>query len=398
MLVNRNRVKEVMKRNGVDVLVASMPENVTYLTDFWSLSHWLLKGTQTYAVIPADEKIAPYIVASMSDLDMAADQEDCWIRDFVSFGKFFIEIPPEPVPTPTEKRLRDLLSRPPKKADALSALVESLDERNLVKGRMALDELNIPFPLAESIREKLSGLEIVPGYSMLREIRAVKTPEEVARLERAVDITEKAFFRALSFIREGASEAEIAHVYNTAVAEQDALPVLTCIGAGPRSALPNVAPSAGYRVKRGDLIRFDVGCLYRNYYADTARIAVLGRPSSKQQDYYQAVVEGEELAIARIRPGVRAPEIFETAVQGVRRAGIPHYQRSHVGHGIGIECYDPPFLNPSSPHVLEEGMVLNVETPYYELGFGGVQIEDTLMVTTNGCRPLTKSGKELFVV
>ena len=75
MLVHKNRVKEIMKRNGVDVLVASMPENVTYLTDFWSLSHWLLKGTQTYAVIPADEKIAPYIVTSLSDLDMAAISE-----------------------------------------------------------------------------------------------------------------------------------------------------------------------------------------------------------------------------------------------------------------------------------------------------------------------------------
>jgi Xaa-Pro aminopeptidase len=398
MLVHKTRVKEIMKRNGVDVLVASMPENVTYLTDFWSLSHWLLKGTQTYAVIPADEKIAPYIVTSMSDLDMAADQEDCWIRDFVSFGKFFIETPSGTAPTPTETRLRDLLSRAPGKADALSALAESLNERNLARGRLALDELNIPFPLADSIKARLPGLEIIPGYPLLREIRSVKTPEEVARLERAADITEKAFFRALSFIREGASEAEIAHVYNTAVAEQGALPILTCIGAGPRSGLPNVAPSAASRVKRGDLIRFDVGCLYRNYYADTARIAVLGPPNSKQKDYYHAMVAGEELAIARVRPGVRAPEIFETAVQGVRRAGIPHYRRSHVGHGIGIECYDPPFLNPSSAHVLEEGMVLNVETPYYELGFGGVQIEDTLVVTPNGSRALTQAGKELFVV
>jgi Xaa-Pro aminopeptidase len=100
MLVNKRRVKEVMKKNGVDVLVASMPENVTYLTDFWSLSHWLLKGTQTYAVIPADEKIAPYIITSLSDLDLAADQEDCWIQDFVSFGKFFIESPQDLVPSP----------------------------------------------------------------------------------------------------------------------------------------------------------------------------------------------------------------------------------------------------------------------------------------------------------
>jgi len=397
MLVNKSRVKEVMKKNGVEVLVASMPENVTYLTDFWSLSHWLLKGTQTYAVFPADEKIPPYIITSMSDLDLAADQEDCWIREFVFFGKFYIESPPNLLPSPMEDRLKGLLANAAKKDDALSALSESLRERGIAKGRMALDELNIPFPLAGAIKEKLPHLEVIRGYSLLREIRSVKTPEEIARLERAVDITEKGFFRALSFIREGATEAEIAQAYNNAVAEQGALPVLACIGAGPRSALPNVTPS-GYRVKKGDLIRFDIGCLYRNYYSDTARIAVLGQPNSKQRDYYQAVKAGEDLAIARVRPGARASELFETAVQEVRRAGIPHYQRSHVGHGIGIECYDPPFLNPTSPHILEEGMVLNVETPYYELGFGGVQIEDTLVVTKDGSRTLTKAGKDLFIV
>jgi Xaa-Pro aminopeptidase len=69
-----------------------------------------------------------------------------------------------------------------------------------------------------------------------------------------------------------------------------------------------------------------------------------------------------------------------------------------VGHGIGIECYDPPFLNPTSGHILEEGMVVNVETPYYELGFGGVQVEDTLVVTKNGYQLFTKADRNLFVL
>ena len=78
--------------------------------------------------------------------------------------------------------------------------------------------------------------------------------------------------------------------------------------------------------------------------------------------------------------------------------GISHYQRNHVGHGIGIECYDPPFLTPASDHIIEEGMVLNVETPYYELGFGGVAVEDTFAVTKDGYRFLTKSDRDLFVL
>ena len=125
---------------------------------------------------------------------------------------------------------------------------------------------------------------------------------------------------------------------------------------------------------------------------------MLGKPTAKQQSYYQAIKEGEEQALDLLRPGARAAEIFEKTVKKVRQAGIPHYQRSHVGHGIGIECYDMPFLNLSSGHTLEEGMVVNVETPYYELGFGGLQVEDTAVITKTGYRLLTKSKRDLFVL
>lgn len=397
MLIHKARVAQVMKRNGVDVLVASTPENVTYMTDFWSLSHWLLKGTQTYAVYPADEKISPYVVTPFSELDLAAILEGCWVKDFVSFGKFFFEVPPQGTFSPEEERLKELMARSKRKEDAATALTESLAERGLAKGRIAIDEMNIPAPLYRTIQDKLPGASVIGGYPLLREIRAVKTPAEVALLEKAVDITEIAFQNALKTIHEGVRESDIAHVFTTSIAQQGALPMLTCIGAGYRSAFPNVQAS-DYRVKRGDFIRFDIGCLYKNYYSDTARIAVLGKPTEKQRSYYEAVKEAEDRAFELIRPGAPAVDIFEVAVNGARKAGIPQYQRGHVGHGIGIECYDIPFLNPTSGHVLEEGMVLNVETPYYELGFGGVQVEDTLVVTKNGYRSLSKVDRNLFVL
>jgi Xaa-Pro dipeptidase len=397
MLIHKERVLQVMKKYGVQVLVASMPENVTYLTDFWSISHWLLKGTQTYAVFSANEKIGPYVVAPFSDLDLAVIQEDCWVKDFVTFGKFFIECPTQNALSPSEECLKELFSTAKKKADAVTALVESLAERGLAQGRIAIDEMNIPAPLYRTIQEKLPNVEIVGGYALLREIRAVKTPEEVKRLEKAVEITENAFHKAIQNIHEGIREVEIAQIFNTAIAEQGAIPILACIGAGFRSAFPNVQPS-DFKVRKGDLIRFDIGCIYKNYYSDTARIAVLGKPTAKQRSYYQAIKEGEEYALNLLRPGAQVVEIFDKTVKKVREAGIPHYQRSHVGHGIGIECYDFPLLNSTSGHTLEEGMVVNVETPYYELGFGGVQVEDTAVITKTGPRVLTKSQRELFIL
>lgn len=397
MLINKERAYRVMKKHGVDAIVASMPENVTYLTDFWSLSHWVLKGTPTYAVLPSDEKKAPFVVTSISDLDLAADQEDCWIKEFITFGTFYVESPKGASLSTTEKRLENLLSSAKHKGDAVEALAESLVDKGFAKGRIAIDEMNITPTLYCNIQKKLPDAEIVDGYPILREIRAVKTPEEVNRLERSVEITEKAFKKAIEVIREGLTELEISHAFHTTLAEEGAVPVIACIGAGYRSGFPNVVPS-DHRVKKGDLIRFDIGCMHKQYYSDTARIAVLGKPTEKQSSYYHAIKVGEDRALELVRPGARASKIFEEAVKSVREAGIPHYRRGHVGHGIGIECYDPPFLTPTSDHILEEGMVFNIETPYYELGFGGVQVEDTLVVTRDGYRFLTKCDRNLFVL
>jgi Xaa-Pro aminopeptidase len=95
---------------------------------------------------------------------------------------------------------------------------------------------------------------------------------------------------------------------------------------------------------------------------------------------------------------VRTADVFEASVETVRREGIPHYQRSHVGHGIGLDGYDAPDIAPSSPAVFEEGMVVCVETPYYEMGFGGLQVEDTLVVTKDGVDSFMLSGTGLKVV
>jgi Xaa-Pro dipeptidase len=397
MLLNKQRAKAVMEKYGLAAIIAAMPENVTYLTDYWSLSHWLLKGTATYAVLPADEKVKPFIVTPVGELDQAANDKNCWVEDYRTFGTFHLEMPSGAAVTEREAAFKQLLASRRQGEDAVSALIEGLKERGLHRGRIALDEMNLAAGQDETIRNMLPEADMLAGHAIMREIRAVKSPEEVQRLERAVDIIEAAFHCALESIKEGVTELEVSRALENAVTERGGLPLLTVIGAGANSVFCNAMPSS-YQLKKGDFVRFDIGCVYQGYYSDTARIAVLGRPNDKQRMYYDAVKEGEERALALVRPGARAADIFEEAVKGVREAGIPHYKRHHVGHGIGIECYDIPLLAPGSKHILEEGMVLNVETPYYELGFGGVQVEDTLVVTADGYRLLTKSDRDLFVL
>ena len=399
MLINRKRAEEIMKKYEVEAIIASSPENVTYLSDFWDDSHWSIRGTQVYAVLPLDRNIDPFIVTSVGALDQAAIEKNCWIDKFYTYGKFFTQIPKNKKEhfSKAEEKLKELLNTMNKEDDPVLALKNGLAERGLIGKRIAIDEMNITPKLFESIRKKVSNTEILYGYSMMREIRSVKTEVEVQRLQRSAEIIEKAFLNAIQNIHEGMSEIEITDILKQTVIEQEGLPILTCIGAGHNSAFPNVIPT-DYKVQRGDLIRFDIGCLYEHYYSDTARIAVLGKPTDKQRDYYNAVKIGEEQALRLVRPGTKASEIFGEAVEGVRKAGIPHYERNHVGHGIGIECYDLPNITPLSDDILEEGMVLNVETPYYELGFGGVQVEDTLLVTKSGYQQLTINSRDLFIL
>ncbi len=193
------------------------------------------------------------------------------------------------------------------------------------------------------------------------------------------------------------TESELARPFHSCTVMNDAFPVIGCIGFGTRAAMPNVQPSAT-ALKRGDVIRFDVGGRYKHYRADVARIAVLGEADRKTSSYCHALHVGVLKALEMIRPGVRASDVFATAVEAVRREGISHYNRSHVGHGIGLDGYDLPDLTATSQDIIEEGMVMCVETPYYELGWTGLQVEDMVVVRRDGVENLMSSSGGLRIV
>ncbi|MGC2778727.1 MAG: M24 family metallopeptidase [Bradyrhizobium sp.] len=196
---------------------------------------------------------------------------------------------------------------------------------------------------------------------------------------------------------EGVTEQEMLRAFNGCTVQHDATPVVGCIGFGNRSAMINVQPSRR-ALNRGDVIRFDVGGRYRHYRSDMARIACFGEPSAKIAKYHRAVEKGVLRAYEVIKPGLKVADLFNEVVTAVRQEGIPHFKRSHVGHGIGVDGYDPPNISDSSTDVLEENMVICVETPYYELGFAGLQVEDMIRVTGDGAESLMTMGTSLRLV
>lgn len=395
MLMNVPRAKAVMAKERLAALVATTPENVTYTSGYWAMSQWIRRGPQAYAVHPAPGHGEPCIIASTGALDLVADQ-DPPVKAVQRYGFFVVEVDPEAALELRDVRLRDLVALEDD-GDPVTALVKALRGRGLDGARVGIDEYGIPPDYLAKLREALPKTAFVPAWEVFRQIRAIKTPEEVARLRTSARIAEKSIAAALAVARPGATECDLAVAFHETTIREGAVPVLGCIGAGPRSALPNAQPT-DRRLAPGDVIRFDVGGRYRHYRADIARIASLGEPSTKVRRYHHAIRAGMLSAIEAMKPGVRCADIFELAMETVRKEGLPHYRRNHVGHGIGLDGYDPPNLTSLSQETLEEGMVLCVETPYYELGFAGLQVEDTVLVGKDGPVSLMATSSELRVV
>jgi Xaa-Pro aminopeptidase len=395
MLMNEQRLFEKMQMEGLAAVVATAPENVTYSSGYWAMSQWIRRGPQAYVLTPSRGKGDPCIIASTGAVDLIADQE-VWVRDVRRYGYFAVEKAPDAVLDKREQMIEQMLRAEDDK-DAVDSLVRAIVERGLKGAKIGVDEVGITPSNWDKLCAALPDTKIVRAAEVFRYARAIKTPEEVKRLMQSARIAEKSIAAALAVARPGATEMDLARAFHNTTINEGAMPVLGCIGSGTRSAMSNVQPSSR-KLEAGDVIRFDVGGRYMHYRADIARNGVLGEPSAKLKTYHKALCAGLDRAREMIKPGLKTAELFENVMETVRKAGLPHYSRHHVGHGIGLDGYDAPNITASSKEVFEAGMVICVETPYYELGFAGLQVEDTFHVTADGVESLMSTGTELRVV
>lgn len=385
----RQRLTTVLEAEGLDALVATTTENVYYVSGLRSISHALFRGLELYAVFT--RRGTGLVIPFIDTTGVAADR--IAVDHVACYGRFFFEYAEDP--GEIGRRIREWTRAPA--ASAADALAGVLGDLGVLGRRVGLDEGNLFAPTWRRLEERLAGTTLTPAYQLFRQARMVKGPDEVAALERAALIAEDGIAAVLGMLRPGVTEREAARVYEEEVVRRGAQPFFTVVTIGERAALADVHPS-DRALRPGDLVRFDLGCLVGPYRSDIARTAVLGRPTDRQARTYAAIRAGEQAAIAAMKPGVPVSQLFEIAVRVTREQGLPHYQRHHVGHGIGLEPYDPPTINAATHTALEPGMVLCVETPYYEHGWGGVQVEDAVEVTPGGARRLTRSSQDLVVI
>lgn len=383
------RLCEAAREQGAECLVASSAENIAYLTGgYVSVGQSVSASTQIYAVLSVTKKTVSY-VASVADvpniLEFAGLDANIYCYgpfhfDFEEDGDAFAR---------TARRI--CTERFTTAEEALAAAVKNAG------GVPAFDENHINFVLARNIAQSLGITALSAASSIFREARRIKHPEEIRILRESAQIAEAALLEALEGIQPGITEEKLQLRYRQAVIRRGAIPYFFVATAAHRAAYVD-AHNTALAIREGDMIRFDFGCVWKGTYSDLARTAVIGKAGPEITKAYGAVEAGVKAMLAELRPGVTAEALFETAVRTTRENGLPDYTRSHCGHGIGLEGYDVPSIASGVAMELEENMVLCVETPYYRVGWGGVQVEHTVAVTKDGFTFMDSGDSSLIVV
>ena len=230
----------------------------------------------------------------------------------------------------------------------------------------------------------------VPLTEAVEELRAVKDPAELARMQAAARIADGALAATEPMLRPGVTEAQLQQALDDAIrAAGSSGPAYdTIVASGPNSALPHARPT-GRELKAGDLVIVDVGATVDGYRSDMTRSFVLGDPDEQAETMLELVGRSQSAGVEAVRPGVKASDIDGVCRSVIEEAGMGEAFLHGSGHGVGLDIHELPRVSSGSSAVLEPGNVLTVEPGVYFPGVGGVRVEDLLVVTDDGCRALT---------
>jgi Xaa-Pro aminopeptidase len=254
------------------------------------------------------------------------------------------------------------------------------------------------FEAYQRLKEDLPlGASLVPAGRLVEERRMLKSPAEIDTIRRSVALNSEAYDRVLKRIRPGVREsdvaAEIEYQMKMLGAEKPSFD--TIIAAGPHSALPHAQPTA-YRIGANELLLIDMGASLEGYASDMTRVIHLGPPPKRIREMYRAVLEAQLAGIAAVQEGTTAGKVDATTRNVLKKHKLDKQFVHSTGHGLGLEIHEPPRLGKKDKTRLQAGMAITIEPGVYVEGLAGIRIEDTVLVTKNGCEMLTPTSKELI--
>lgn len=344
------RLRHLMAAKGIKALLVTRREDVCYLTGFTG-------STGTVLVTPG----RPYFVTDFRYM-LQARRETSGITILIQ------------------------------KKDWVAAVHDAVERSGV--GTIWFDESSVLVDVLGKLKK--TGLRLKGSRDLLGELRQRKDAREIASIRKAVRRAEESFRELKKYIRPGATEQELGLKLEYLMRGKGARKAAfdTIVASGRNGAMPHAA-TTNRRIKKGDLVTFDFGAEANGYFSDITRTICVGRPSSKQREIHELVMSAQAAAIRTVRPGAPCKVVDEAARGVIKKAGHAKHFGHSTGHGVGLMVHEGPSISPSSNALVEQGMVFTVEPGVYIPGWGGVRIEDMVLVTASGVTVLTTLPREL---
>ncbi len=361
-----DRVAAMIRDNECDALLVSHPRNRRYLTGLREDDEGV-DDTAGWVVVMADGK-ATLFCSSLNGGDAGREVGDAAV----------VVIP----------------------APLVDGILEAVTAHVREAGAKRFGfEPHLAWSWHADLAEALPGVELVPLWGQTEWVRMVKDDGEIAAIRRAAAITDAAYAAALAAMRPGVTEREIAWIIDRTVRERggDPTPAFpTIVAAGANAALPHHAPD-DTPLRVGQPVILDLGARVDGYCADITRTVVLGRAPKRLREKYDAIIAGMEAGIAMLRPGVVACDAAKTAIAAIEtRFGFTPVHT--LGHGVGLAIHEWPWVMPQEENVtLEPGMFATAEPGFYDPEWGGVRVEELVLVTADGPEIISTAPRDLVL-
>ncbi|MDO3676916.1 M24 family metallopeptidase [Paenibacillus ehimensis] len=349
------RLRSLLEQKGLPALLITNATNRKYMTGF--------TGSAGYVLLTADRAV---LLTDFRYVTQASEQAAGY----------------------------EIIEHGPKVAESVHDLL-----RKWGITKLGFEQTDLSYGTYSSYAETLGGIEFVPTGGLVESLRMIKDDEEIAVMQQAADLADRTFVHILGLLKSGVKELDISLEIEMFVRKHGAASTSfeTIVASGERSALPH-GKASDKIIGTGEFVTLDFGAYYKSYCSDITRTVIVGTPTDKHRDIYKIVLEAQMEALERIKPGMTGKEADAVARDIIKRYGYGDHFGHGTGHGLGMEVHEAPRLSVQGDVVLTPGMVVTVEPGIYLPGFGGVRIEDDIVITETGNRRLTQSSKDLIVI
>jgi len=349
------KLREALATEGLDAILITQPENRRYLSGFTG-SAGVLLISQEQAIIATDFRYYEQVAREAPGFQLAK----------IKGGEKFVDILPE--------------------------LVAQVGAR-----KVGFESAHLTVDQHKEWWEVAEGFELIPTKELVEEIRAVKDEDELDKIKQAIALADEAFAHIVGFIEPGMTERELAWELEVFMRTHGAARVAfdLIVASGANGAMPHATVSDRV-IRAGEPIVIDLGAMIDGYNSDLTRTICIGQPGDKFREIYDIVLEAQQAAEGGIRPGMTGKEADDIARQIIEEAGYGDEFGHGLGHGVGLAVHEKPTLSKLSEDVLTPGMVFTVEPGIYLPGWGGVRIEDLVVMREDGVEVLTQASKSVI--